>query len=60
MITLLFKQNNPGVVKALLPPLDLGEGVVLLQGKSHIGEVRSSCWDEGTMARRQEAGIVLL
>ncbi len=47
-------------------PTTMGGGIgqsrmcMLLLGKAHIGEVQSSCWDEGTRRRCREAGVVLL
>ena len=55
--------------KALLNgelPLTIGGGIgqsrvsMLLLGKAHIGEVQASIWDEDTVRRCEEAGIMLL
>ena len=55
--------------KALLRgelPLTIGGGIgqsrvsMLLLGKAHIGEVQASIWDEDTVRRCEEAGIMLL
>ncbi len=55
--------------KALLKgelPLTIGGGIgqsrlsMLLLGKAHIGEVQASIWDDETMARCAEAGVILL
>ena len=55
--------------KALLAgelPLTIGGGIgqsrlsMLLLGKAHIGEVQASIWDEDTMRKCAEAGIMLL
>ena len=47
-------------------PLTIGGGIgqsrvsMLLLGKAHIGEVQASIWDEDTVRRCEEAGIMLL
>ncbi len=47
-------------------PLTIGGGIgqsrlsMLLLGKAHIGEVQASIWDENTMRKCEENGIVLL
>jgi len=47
-------------------PLTIGGGIgqsrlsMLLLGKCHIGEVQASIWDEETMSKCNEAGIILL
>ena len=47
-------------------PLTIGGGIgqsrlsMLLLGKSHIGEVQASVWDDDTMRKCEEAGIILL
>jgi aspartate--ammonia ligase len=47
-------------------PLTIGGGIgqsrlsMLLLGKCHIGEVQASIWDEETMNKCQQAGIMLL
>ena len=55
--------------KALLAgelPLTIGGGIgqsrlsMLLLGKAHIGEVQASIWDEDTMQKCADAGIMLL
>ena len=55
--------------KALLGgelPLTIGGGIgqsrvsMLLLGKAHIGEVQASIWDEDTVRRCEEAGVMLL
>ena len=55
--------------KALLNgelPLTIGGGIgqsrvsMLLLGKAHIGEVQASIWDEDTVRRCEEAGVMLL
>ena len=55
--------------KALLNgelPLTIGGGIgqsrlsMLLLGKAHIGEVQASIWDDETVTRCTEAGVVLL
>ena len=55
--------------KALLKgelPLTIGGGIgqsrlsMLLLGKAHIGEVQASIWDETTVEKCEEAGVILL
>ena len=55
--------------KALLNgelPLTIGGGIgqsrlsMLLLGKAHIGEVQASIWDEDTVKRCEQAGVILL
>lgn len=55
--------------KALLNgelPLTIGGGIgqsrlsMLLLGKAHIGEVQASIWDEDTVEKCEEAGVILL
>ncbi len=55
--------------KALLNgelPLTIGGGIgqsrlsMLLLGKAHIGEVQASIWDETTVEKCEEAGVILL
>ena len=55
--------------KALLSgelPLTIGGGIgqsrlsMLLLGKAHIGEVQASIWDETTVEKCEEAGVILL
>lgn len=55
--------------KALLKgelPLTIGGGIgqsrlsMLLLGKAHIGEVQASIWDQLTMEKCEEAGLILL
>ena len=47
-------------------PLTIGGGIgqsrlsMLLLGKAHIGEVQASVWDDDTMRKCEEAGIILL
>ena len=47
-------------------PLTIGGGIgqsrlsMLLLGKAHIGEVQASIWDEDTMKKCADAGIMLL
>ena len=47
-------------------PLTIGGGIgqsrlsMLLLGKAHIGEVQASIWDEDTVKRCEQAGVVLL
>jgi aspartate--ammonia ligase len=47
-------------------PLTIGGGIgqsrvsMLLLGKAHIGEVQASIWDEDTVRRCEEAGVMLL
>ena len=47
-------------------PYTIGGGIgqsrlcMLLLEKAHIGEVQSSYWDEDTLARCRDAGIILL
>ncbi len=47
-------------------PLTIGGGIgqsrlsMLLLGKAHIGEVQASIWDDTTMEKCQQAGIILL
>ena len=33
---------------------------MLLLGKAHIGEVQASIWDQLTMEKCEEAGLILL
>ena len=55
--------------KALLAgelPYTIGGGIgqsrlcMFLMGTAHIGEVQSSVWDDDTMKKCEEAGIILL
>ena len=47
-------------------PLTIGGGIgqsrlsMLLLGKAHIGEVQASIWDEDTVKRCEQAGVILL
>lgn len=47
-------------------PLTIGGGIgqsrlsMLLLGKAHIGEVQASIWDENTIRKCEEAGVILL
>ena len=47
-------------------PLTIGGGIgqsrlsMFLLGKAHIGEVQASIWDEDTVKRCEQAGVILL
>lgn len=47
-------------------PYTIGGGIgqsrlcMLLMGKAHIGEVQSSLWDEDTLNKAKEAGVIIL
>ena len=47
-------------------PLTIGGGIgqsrlcMLLMHKAHIGEVQSSLWDDETLAKAKEAGVIIL